>query len=326
MTTGEIGRESPQKRHWRFEFGVTKEEDRKDPDALVQSEDAIYELLQPRFERSEVSIVRAAIYRLTAGQTVMWRHGRALLLGDAAHHTPTYMGQGLNQGFVDVANLTWKLDLVLKGFATDALLDSYASERVENNAQQIVASCRTGLLQSKLSVASSSGIEALRAGVAKMVEGLRKMPPAFLLWNKPLSGPGILGPDSGTPSSTWLGKTLPQPWVSSDADSKTRLDTLLGCGCCLLLSASGSAIAESKAAEALGKVGGRTVTLREGAEAALGDLFADGILAALIRPDRVVYGVAKDVQSAGIIVDKLVGCWSTKSIPIAGGHDIAAGA
>jgi len=311
VTTGEIGEESPQKRHWRFEFGVTKEEDRQDPDVFVKDEDAIYDLLQPRFERHEVSIVRAAIYKLTAGQTVMWRVGRAFLLGDAAHHTPTYMGQGLNQGFADVANLTWKLDLVLKGLATDALLDSYVTERIENNTNQIVASCRTGQLQTKLSKASSSGIEALRAGVAKMVEGIRKMPPAFLLWNKPLNGPGVVPPENGAAGSPMLGKTLPQPWVESEAQSKTRLDALMGNGFCLLLSSKGSTIAESKAAEELGKVGGRTVTLPEGVEAALGDLFADGVLAALIRPDRVVGGVARDVESAGMLVDKLVKSLST---------------
>jgi 2-polyprenyl-6-methoxyphenol hydroxylase-like FAD-dependent oxidoreductase len=62
-------------------------------------------------------------------QAATYRKGRVLLAGDAAHvHSPVG-GQGLNTGVQDAVNLGWKLALVVKGFAPEALLDSYHAER-----------------------------------------------------------------------------------------------------------------------------------------------------------------------------------------------------
>lgn len=62
-------------------------------------------------------------------QAERYRAGRVLLAGDAAHiHSPVG-GQGLNLGVQDAVNLGWKLALVAKGLAPDALLDSYHAER-----------------------------------------------------------------------------------------------------------------------------------------------------------------------------------------------------
>jgi len=52
------------------------------------------------------------------------------LAGDAAHMTPQFIGQGMNAGVRDAFNLAWKLDAVLAGSASDALLDTYQSERL----------------------------------------------------------------------------------------------------------------------------------------------------------------------------------------------------
>lgn len=68
-------------------------------------------------------------YRVHHRVTDHFRHGRAFLLGDAAHvHSPAG-GQGMNTGIVDAINLAWKLSAVLKSQAPDSLLDSYDSER-----------------------------------------------------------------------------------------------------------------------------------------------------------------------------------------------------
>ncbi|MEU3570095.1 FAD-dependent monooxygenase [Kitasatospora sp. NPDC036755] len=62
-------------------------------------------------------------------QAPNYRSGRAFLAGDAAHcHSPAG-GQGMNTGLQDAANLSWKLAAVLRGRATDALLDTYQTER-----------------------------------------------------------------------------------------------------------------------------------------------------------------------------------------------------
>lgn len=58
-----------------------------------------------------------------------FRCGRVFLAGDAAHTMPTTGGLGMNTGIQDSADLAWKLDAVLAGWAGEELLDSYDPER-----------------------------------------------------------------------------------------------------------------------------------------------------------------------------------------------------
>lgn len=58
-----------------------------------------------------------------------YRSGRVFIAGDSAHNHPPYGGYGINSGFEDARNLSWKLALVLKGLASEKLLDSYDEER-----------------------------------------------------------------------------------------------------------------------------------------------------------------------------------------------------
>jgi 2-polyprenyl-6-methoxyphenol hydroxylase-like FAD-dependent oxidoreductase len=68
-------------------------------------------------------------YRLHRRTVPRYRDGRVLLAGDAAHvHSPAG-AQGMNTGIQDGYNLAWKLALVLRGMAGEALLDSYHAER-----------------------------------------------------------------------------------------------------------------------------------------------------------------------------------------------------
>lgn len=68
-----------------------------------------------------------------------YRHGRVFLAGDAAHVHSTAGGQGMNCCIQDAFNLGWKLAMVIKGTAPDALLDSYESERKPIGEQVIGA-------------------------------------------------------------------------------------------------------------------------------------------------------------------------------------------
>src|SRR5262245_24312332 len=62
-------------------------------------------------------------------QAALYRDGRVLLAGDAAHVHPPVGGQGLNIGVQDAVNLGWKLAQVIKRTSPGSLLDSYHAER-----------------------------------------------------------------------------------------------------------------------------------------------------------------------------------------------------
>jgi hypothetical protein len=55
--------------------------------------------------------------------------GKRFLIGDAAHLSSPFGGDGLNAGLHDGCVLAWKLALVLRGQATKAIVDGYITER-----------------------------------------------------------------------------------------------------------------------------------------------------------------------------------------------------
>jgi 2-polyprenyl-6-methoxyphenol hydroxylase-like FAD-dependent oxidoreductase len=83
-------------------------------------------------------------------QVPRYRSGRVFLAGDAAHvHSPAG-GQGMNTRMQDAANLGWKLAAVVRGWADDALLDTYHAERYPVGRRVVRMShglLRVGLLQ-----------------------------------------------------------------------------------------------------------------------------------------------------------------------------------
>jgi 2,4-dichlorophenol 6-monooxygenase len=95
------------------------------------NEDAIVPRLREllRLPDLELQVHKVSHWILDRIVADRWRIGDIFLTGDAAHRQPPTTGLGLNTGIQDVHNLTWKLAHVLSGSATDALLDSYESER-----------------------------------------------------------------------------------------------------------------------------------------------------------------------------------------------------
>ncbi|MCO5937246.1 FAD-dependent monooxygenase [Mucilaginibacter sp. RB4R14] len=70
------------------------------------------------------------IYKLHHRMADRFSDGRCFLIGDAAHiHSPVG-GQGMNTGLQDAYNLSWKLAAVINGQIKEAILTSYAIERV----------------------------------------------------------------------------------------------------------------------------------------------------------------------------------------------------
>jgi 3-(3-hydroxy-phenyl)propionate hydroxylase len=76
-----------------------------------------------------LEIVRVAEYTFRAQLADRWHDGNVFLLGDAAHLTPPFIGQGMGSGLRDAMNLAWKLAAVLKNDLPVSALDTYEHER-----------------------------------------------------------------------------------------------------------------------------------------------------------------------------------------------------
>jgi 3-(3-hydroxy-phenyl)propionate hydroxylase len=76
-----------------------------------------------------LDLIRVAEYTFRAQLADRWRRGNVFILGDAAHLTPPFIGQGMGAGIRDAMNLTWKIAGVLAGTLDPAVLDTYQQER-----------------------------------------------------------------------------------------------------------------------------------------------------------------------------------------------------
>jgi 3-(3-hydroxy-phenyl)propionate hydroxylase len=79
---------------------------------------------------TQYEVVWMTVYRFHQRLAPLFRMGNVFLAGDAAHLYAPFGARGLNSGAADAENLAWKLALVLRGEAPEALLDSYEAERV----------------------------------------------------------------------------------------------------------------------------------------------------------------------------------------------------
>ena len=85
----------------------------------------------------ELDLIRVTEYTFRAQIADRWRRGNVFLLGDAAHLTPPFIGQGMGAGLRDAMNLAWKLAGVLDGTLAPDLLDTYEQERKPHARQMI---------------------------------------------------------------------------------------------------------------------------------------------------------------------------------------------
>ncbi|HKT76460.1 MAG TPA: bifunctional 3-(3-hydroxy-phenyl)propionate/3-hydroxycinnamic acid hydroxylase [Sphingobium sp.] len=126
--------------HRRWEFMLLPGED---DDVMMQPAN-VAALVEPYLAGVPHKVVRAATYRFHGLIAERWRQGGVFLAGDAAHQTPPFFGQGMCHGLRDIANLVWKLELVLAGKAPDSLLDSYQPERDPHVRAVIAAAVEAG--------------------------------------------------------------------------------------------------------------------------------------------------------------------------------------
>ena len=77
------------------------------------------------------------MYRFQSRIADRMQIGRVLLAGDAAHLFAPFGARGLNSGVCDVENAAWKIAFVRRGWAGEALLDSYCAERLPAAAENL---------------------------------------------------------------------------------------------------------------------------------------------------------------------------------------------
>ena len=99
-----------------------------DKEAMTQHEH-LWAMVSKWLEPKDAEIERLAFYTFHSVIAKGWRKGRLMIAGDAAHQTPPFLGQGMCAAIRDVANLSWKLEGLVKKRFDDAILDTYESER-----------------------------------------------------------------------------------------------------------------------------------------------------------------------------------------------------
>jgi len=113
---------------YRWEFRLLEGETAADFETI----EALQPLIGPWVEGipcDQLELVRVAEYNFRAQLADRWRDRNVFLLGDAAHLTPPFVGQGLCAGVRDAMNLSWKIAGVLSGDLPESVLDTYEVER-----------------------------------------------------------------------------------------------------------------------------------------------------------------------------------------------------
>ncbi|MFB7688075.1 bifunctional 3-(3-hydroxy-phenyl)propionate/3-hydroxycinnamic acid hydroxylase [Streptomyces sp. NPDC056140] len=310
----------PGHRRWEFMLlpGETKEE--------MDTADTAWRLLELcGISREDGIMERHAVYTFQASTVKEWRSGRLLIAGDAAHLMPPFAGQGMSSGFRDVANLVWKLDLVLSGLADESLLDSYPEERRAHVQHAITMSMNLGKVICQTDAkAAADRDEVMIAARERNLARPQQSP------FQPLTK-GLLARDAKGRRRPGSGDQVPQPRVAA-ADGTTGLfDEVVGRGFVFVSRDNPADQLDAGRREFLDRLGARLVWLRD-ADAVLDapvegvvqvrdvegafTAYVDGIGGAaglggerartvLVRPDTYVYGAAFDTASAEQLVDGL---------------------
>jgi len=285
------------RRHRRWEFMLLPGEQASDFD----DEGRLWELLAPFMGPGDGEIVRHAVYEFRSLLANRMRDGHALLVGDAAHLTPPFMGQGLCAGLRDAANVAWKLDLVLRGLAPDSLLETIDSERQPQNEWIIGLAVEMGRVSCVLDAEAAAERDA----------GLRAAGSPPPLEFAPL-GDGALRHSGGELAP--LAGTLSVQGRVAGSRGEGLFDDVVGRGF-VLVCAGGDPHAQLNADQlaTLELLDATVVSLDPSAACSIRDLDGrltawlqqNAVSAVLVRPDFYVFGAAASVDDLPSLVDDL---------------------
>jgi 3-(3-hydroxy-phenyl)propionate hydroxylase len=197
---------------------------------LGEGQETVRELVAPWLPPSydgDFEVVRETQYTFRARVADRWRSGRVFLLGDAAHLTPPFIGQGLCSGLRDAYNLTWKLARVLQQGGDERLLDTYESER-KPHARHVI---RLAVAMGWAMTGGQDRAAALRRFLFARMVRFPRMKTAMLRSVAPRlrRGPLVAGPALSPRRRGLAGTLMPQPLLTVDGTGQ-RLDDLVGPG------------------------------------------------------------------------------------------------
>ncbi len=204
--------------HRRWEMMLLPGED----PAEINNEERILELLSRWGPKEKFNVWRSAVYRFHALVAKEWRKGRVFLLGDAAHQTPPFMGQGMCQGIRDAENLVWRVRQVERHGADPALLDSYQAERHPHVRALTAFTKELGKIicerdPKKAKARDEKMVEQLESG--RMVTMRHKLIP-------PLTS-GLLDLDADGVAAAPAGELFPQPMVRTETAEELPMNDAL---------------------------------------------------------------------------------------------------
>jgi 3-(3-hydroxy-phenyl)propionate hydroxylase len=266
----------------------------------LNSEASAWRLLAPwGVHAGNAKLERHAVYTFHARWADRWLRSRALLAGDAAHQMPPFAGQGMCAGMRDAANLAWKLDLVLRGLASEALLDSYMSERAPHVSGMIDLSVALGRVICVADPAEAAARDRRMTAEAREQKSPIEAP-------LPPLGPGCFAEGARAAGQLFVQDLVRHRGVTG------RFDDVVGRGFALVSPAGDPAAAlEPDLAAWFAKLGGLTAHVAPGAP--VDDLnggyarwFAKhGAAVALMRPDFAAFGAGARLEDAARLVGQL---------------------
>lgn len=250
--------------------------------------------------RDEVEIYRSVVYPFEGRMSDIWRRGRILLAGDAAHLMPPFTGMGAVSAFRDVGNLAWKLDFVLRGLSPDALLDTYQEERAPNTLHYI----ETGVAMGHLFTIDDPA--AARERDERMRSGGTEFPP------EPEYDHGVFDSNDDGPIRP-AGTRAPMGRVRR-GDTEGRFDDVVGWGFAIVARGGDPAAGLDPSRRALLEQIGCSVT-RLGVDGPGGVLELDdeyerwlgehGVIGFISRPDFRVFAGIHGLDEIPALVDDL---------------------
>jgi 3-(3-hydroxy-phenyl)propionate hydroxylase len=125
---------------WRIDFQLGWQ---ADPEEEKKPERVLPRIQAMLGDDRPFSLEWVSIYTFQCRRMNSFKHQRLLFVGDAAHQVSPFGARGANSGLQDTDGLVWKLALVMRDLAPEALLETYNDERVYAADENILNSTRS---------------------------------------------------------------------------------------------------------------------------------------------------------------------------------------